>query len=424
MNPFSRNLQNVTDPSDWKQTKIPDLSQLDALQRCFICKEFLRAPVITGCNHTFCSHCIREYLVAHSKCPLCQSEQFESNLKRVILLEEIVSCYSSFRPLLLEYLKNDINDEEQTPRGIKRSVETTPEVIEILSDSESKSTPRSSPTTSSPPQKKAKVKSPPPKETILELNPLAPNSPVAPTIKETIPTPKDTVSCPVCSKTMTAEVLQTQHLDECLLIQAVASKHKPSQQPKKKPASISLFFQARKPVNREIPKPKVNHEQFYFNDVKNHKHEELKRLPKVDFNSLTTPKLKEKLSALKLPVQGTRHQLELRYNQYYILFNSNLDSNHPLPEKILKQRLNQWELSHLAFTSSASSSLFSSGSSLSNKSVTDKDFLVKLWMNTYREEFRELVQQARSSIKQTGPAQGLSGEVGPSAPEISPSAPC
>lgn len=391
MNPFTRNLENVTDPSDWRSTKIPDFSQFDTLQRCFICKEFLRAPVITGCNHTFCSHCIREYLVANSKCPLCQSEQFESNLKRNILLEEIVSCYSFFRPLLLDHLQEDVPTE--------KVVETTPEIIEILSDSESKLLSSASPKETTP--RKMKITPPPD-----DLEPTPKKMKISPNGNATSNS-QLTVTCPVCSKQMTAEHLQSQHLDECLLIKPSSPRITSSQIPKKKSASISLFFQPRKPVNR----PKMNHEQFYFNDVKNHKHEEVKRLPKVDFNSLTTPKLKEKMSALKLPVQGTRHQLELRYNQYYILFNSNLDSNHPVPEKILKQRLNQWELSHLAFTPSASSSLFSIGSSLSNKSLTDKDFLVKLWMDTYRQEFKELVKQAKNSIKQPAESKAAAENV-------------
>lgn len=306
-------------------------------------------------------------------------------------MEEIVSCYSFFRPLLLDHLKED--------GPIEKLVEHTPEIIEIISDSESKlpsssspkeATPRNVEADQEPSPRKMKI-TPPPND----FEPTPKKIKISPNGNST-PNSQLTVSCPVCSKQMTAEHLQSQHLDECLLVKPSSPRITSSQVPKKKAASISLFFQPRKPVN----KPKINHEQFYFNDVKNHKHEEVKRLPKVDFNSLTTPKLKEKLSALKLPIQGTRHQLELRYNQYYILFNSNLDSNHPVPEKILKQRLNQWELSHLAFTSSASSSLFSIGSSLSNKSLTDKDFLVKLWMDTYRQEFKELVKQAKSSIRQ------------------------
>lgn len=388
MNQFYNNLQNVTDPSDWKSTKIPDLSQLDSLQRCFICKEFLKAPVITGCNHTFCSRCIREYLVTNSHCPLCQTEQFESNLKRVILLEEIVSCFNSFRPLLLQLLKEDSTSENLESNSSNVSIldrkrpfqNEDSEIIEIVSDSD---------TSQELIVKKAKTEVPNQKYEM-----------------DAIPSREENVSCPICSQKMTADILQATHIDECLNGKSSSTKtnNVKLQSHKKKPSpklGISSFFQSTKSSNNgniRESKSKVDYENFYFNEASSHHHDEVKRLPKLDFSSLTTPKLKEKLSAIKLPSQGTRHQLELRYNQYHILFNSNLDSNHPIPEKLLKQKLNQWELSHLAFNSS-SLSLFSSRSSLSNKSITDKDFLVKLWKDTYKDEFKELVRSAKKFLK-------------------------
>lgn len=398
MNQFSKNLQNVTDPSEWKFTKIPELSQLDSLQRCFICKEFLRAPVSTACNHTFCSQCIREYLVINSHCPLCQTEQFESNLRRQILLEEIVACYSSFRPLLLSHLKEEdsgLNESERKSPGVANT-----EVIEVISDSDSAND-SSTVLGMEPANKKMKTECIP-----HEMNG---NSEIRSVeVKESIPSPQEMVSCPICSEQMTAELLQSEHIDDCLTGKKNFRKSKSPgittnyQSQKKRPNSktaISSFFQPIKPKSSQpANKPRIDHENFYFNEVKNHNREDIRRLPKLNFSSLTTPKLKEKLAAIKLPTQGTRYQLELRYNQYYILFNSNLDSNHPIPEKLLKQKLNQWELSHLAFSASSSTSLFSSRNSLSNKSITDKDFLVKLWVDTYKDEFKDLVTAAKKTM--------------------------
>ncbi|CUM45264.1 Postreplication repair E3 ubiquitin-protein ligase RAD18 [Debaryomyces fabryi] len=409
-NPFSKNLQSVTDPSDWESTKLPNLKELDSLQRCYICKEFLKAPVITSCNHTFCSHCIREYLIVNSHCPLCKAEQFESNLKRVILLEEIVLCYSKFRPILLELLKKEESEHaydkstspsSDTPSNLEESrkrASSDQEVIEISSDDNN--TPELSEISSEITKKKIKTEA-------------STNS------RNAIPTRNEMVECPICSEVMSADLLQTQHIDYCL-----SGKSQPSSsrftgtsalkyQTMKKRLSnkanngISSFFKPadnNKPITAAVGKfdlSKSDNQNFYFDEVSKHHHNDVKKLPKLDFGSLTTPKLKEKLSHLKLPVQGTRNQLELRYNHYYILFNSNLDSNHPLSEKVLRQKLNQWELSHLAFTNQGSTSTLFNNGSPSVKSITDKNFSVKEWLDANKNEFKSLVKAARASIKNT-----------------------
>lgn len=406
-NPFTKNLQNVTDPSDWESTKLPNLKELDSLQRCYICKEFLKAPVITSCNHTFCSHCIREYLIVNSHCPLCKAEQFESNLKRVILLEEIVLCFSKFRPILLELLKkeesNEAYDKNRSPfseipskdEDSRKRSSPDQEVIEISSDESN--TLELSEASNDVPKKKINAK-------------INSNS------RHAIPTRNEMVECPICAEVMSADLLQTQHIDYCLSGKSQPSSSRSAgnsslryqsmkrRQPNKTNNGISSFFKPadNKPIMAAADKldlSKTDNQKFYFDEVSKHHHNDIKKLPKLDFSSLTTPKLKEKLSHLKLPVQGTRIQLELRYNQYYILFNSNLDSNHPLSEKVLKQKLNQWELSHLAFTNQGSTSTLFNNGSPAVKSITDKNFSVKEWLDANRNEYKSLVKVARASIK-------------------------
>ena len=94
-------LSNITDPLDFKTTKIPQLFEIDSLLRCHICKEFLSAPMLTSCGHTFCSVCIRKYLIHTPKCPICAKELRESNLSRNVLLEQVVLSYRSVRDDLL-----------------------------------------------------------------------------------------------------------------------------------------------------------------------------------------------------------------------------------------------------------------------------------------------------------------------------------
>lgn len=300
-------MSGSTDPADWRSLRIPELEQLDSLQRCLICKGFLKAPVLTLCNHVFCSQCIRQHLLGNSNCPLCKKEQFESNLKRVIVLEEMVSCFEALRSRLLEATQETAATKEtaEAPKS--------PEVIDL--DSE----------------------------------------------------PDDgKVACPVCGDRMTANFLQRRHIDDCLL-----------GKPKKR--EISHFF--------SLSKKQRNHQNFYFGQALEH-HHEIKKLPKMDFASLSTAKIKEKLTALKLPTLGARPQLEARYNQYMVLHNANCDSSHPVLELELRLRLAQQERSHVANTPS-----------LSHKSISDKSFHPLLWRQKFKSEFAELIVAARLTLR-------------------------
>ena len=95
----------VSDPSDFSKTKLPQLSQLDSLLRCHICKDFIKVPVLTPCGHTFCSLCIRGYIDVKARCPLCLNELRESMLRGDILVNGVILCYKSLRGDLIEKLK-------------------------------------------------------------------------------------------------------------------------------------------------------------------------------------------------------------------------------------------------------------------------------------------------------------------------------
>ncbi|CAK9440130.1 uncharacterized protein LODBEIA_P42300 [Lodderomyces beijingensis] len=386
MSRFPSSLDDITDPSDFRTSKIPALEELDVLERCYICKEFFNAPVITSCNHTFCSQCIREYLITNNSCPLCKSEVYESNLKKDGLLEEIVRCYARIRPYLLSELRrgdegashdvsNAANGGESADAGATalRKLANSDAVVrntneEAGDDDDGGDEPAS---------KRRKVD-------VVE------------------PIDDGLVACPVCSRRMTAGKLQGTHLDACLSGQASkpASPH-PVGRSKKQP--ISSFFQH---VNTPSPPPAPSAPSVLpvskdlsarLEESSRHPPKEAKRLAKLDFASLSTVKLKEKLAHLHLPMSGNRNQLELRYNQYFVLFNSNIDSNHPVSERVLRQRLHKWELSHSSFSKKSGSSGFGNGS-LSSRSISDKNFSVSEWTSEYKSEFDDLVKSARKSM--------------------------
>lgn len=418
MNTFNKS-EHISDASEWQHTRLPALSDLDLLQRCFICKEFLKAPVIAPCNHTFCSRCIREYLLSQNLCPLCKIELFESNLKRDVLLEEIVTCFAQIRPHLLEMLsqKKELVIESSnlvSPPHIPNPIaDDSLEIVEVILDNDSIS------------DRDHLVK-----KQKLNLSSSRSSSPVP---LATIPGRKDLVLCPICGDSMSAHTLQTTHIDQCLSGKKPSTKPNETLSRKLGPtrSGITSFFRpmssesTHQMSHQERVQPAVEalpdnlgHSNYYFNSTIQQRNEQ--KLSRLDFLSLSTPKLKEKLAAVKIPTGGSRMQLELRYNQYYVIYNSNLDSSRPVLERELRQKLSQWERAHLAFAP-VTANLFnpSTRSTISKRLIADKNFLVLEWMETYKGEFKRLTRAARRSAKR-GPSLTLPpGEDHQKDPDIS-----
>lgn len=271
-----------------------------------------------------------------------------------------MSCYKDLRSELLELLTKDESTENLSPISAKEvlpQVQTDIEVVEISDE-----------------------------DTMKNL---------------------DQVQCPVCGQFMGAKRLQERHLDYCLKGEAepkatlAPRSSKPSKpiSSERKRGGISLFFLVQKRVRPSPPPQKqsehVDHLQFYFKEVEKH-HRDTKRLPKIDYSSLSITKLKEKLAALKLLTTGSRTQLELRYNQFYLLYNSNIDLSRPVSDLELRQKLNQWEKSHQGFSVAKSASNVY-GDELKYKALSDKDFPIKGWLTRYKAEYSELVRAARAS---------------------------
>ncbi|KNC48676.1 atypical/Alpha/MHCK protein kinase [Thecamonas trahens ATCC 50062] len=67
---------------------------------CPICTETLRAPALTPCRHTFCTHCIFQAVALKPECPLCRavlgSDDIHPNLLVQDLLDEM-DVYCPFR---------------------------------------------------------------------------------------------------------------------------------------------------------------------------------------------------------------------------------------------------------------------------------------------------------------------------------------
>nr|ACO14717.1 Postreplication repair E3 ubiquitin-protein ligase RAD18 [Caligus clemensi] len=54
--------------------------RLESILSCSVCYETIRDPVLTKCSHSFCSLCIRRYLLYKLQCPSCFHELHENDL--------------------------------------------------------------------------------------------------------------------------------------------------------------------------------------------------------------------------------------------------------------------------------------------------------------------------------------------------------
>ena len=113
---------DVSDSTDWLGTPLACLMPVEAAFRCHVCKDFYNSPMITSCNHSFCSLCIRRCLSVEGKCPVCRATDQESKLRGNWALRDAVDSFVKARSAILELARNPpIPPPRQLPP--KRKVE-------------------------------------------------------------------------------------------------------------------------------------------------------------------------------------------------------------------------------------------------------------------------------------------------------------
>ena len=330
----------VSDPSDWEKSKFPQLNELDAALRCQICKEFLKAPVLTTCGHIFCSICIRRTISDSNKCPVCLDETYESGLRKVLLLDSIVSWFDKNRAELLNALPLDhVNDSQNDDDSD----------IEVVT-----------------------------------ANGSAPKTDTkdAPNKDETL------TECPICGVFMPITEIQGKHIDQCLKDQANGSGAKATCPTKQ--VGMSGFFST-----KASPKKVETDLQLQPKAVKGKQ-----RLANLD-TSLSASKLKERMSALRIPTNGTRQQLEHRMKEYINLFNANLDSINPVDERILRDRLNKWEalISSKTNLNASDRVLNSPPITYDQQTIKRQKVERKKWNETNKSHYADLIKSARQNMQ-------------------------
>jgi E3 ubiquitin-protein ligase RAD18 len=114
-NKFKDNTNEVTNSTDWLETPLKSLATVEAALRCQICKEFYDTPLITSCEHTFCSLCIRRCLNQDGKCPVCRKDDQSSRLRHCKTLDELVQGFKLARPEVFAFATRPAATSQSLP---------------------------------------------------------------------------------------------------------------------------------------------------------------------------------------------------------------------------------------------------------------------------------------------------------------------
>jgi E3 ubiquitin-protein ligase RAD18 len=109
----------VHDSTDWLETPLKCLKAVEEAFRCQVCRDFFNSPMLTSCNHTFCSLCIRKCLSVDGKCPTCRAGDQVTKLRGNWSLRDAVDAFTSSRKTVLDFAK-------QTPTAFSGPTSASP----------------------------------------------------------------------------------------------------------------------------------------------------------------------------------------------------------------------------------------------------------------------------------------------------------
>ncbi|KAK6544531.1 E3 ubiquitin-protein ligase rad18 [Orbilia ellipsospora] len=404
------------DPTDWLKTSVPGLQALDTALACRVCKEYLNAPVVTSCGHTFCSLCIRRCLSSTQKCPACMTTDEESRLRRNPIVQEFLNSFIAVRKQMLELLAvkeeeekpisppepmlevegrrvekrssidfdDEIEEEEATDRrrGKRRKQEEAPMSSGELRRSTRSSSQRTNSKISS--QKSMIVID----DSDDDFNPDQGNSD-----NETKPTPRSKrgrparvpetptkesglVACPICNRSKTQDRIES-HVNRC--IEGRRSPSPPKAEDGAQASSASPL--KRQPISfSNVSKPlAIQHRPPYTEEEK-----QKLRLPKGNFSLTKEADIRKKLreNGIRVDVKGkeSKQVLWARLQEWTNIWNANLDSETPKTKLALVKELETNERHQQSQRPSI---------------VQDKEFARDEWGKDHKDEFDALVAAAK-----------------------------
>ncbi|KAI1463029.1 DNA repair protein rad18 [Daldinia caldariorum] len=342
--------EDVADSTDWLSTPLSGLAAVEATLRCQVCKDFYKTPMLTSCNHTFCSICIRRALSNDGKCPLCRVSEQEMKLRSNWSMEEVVVAFTKTRSDVLRFAKTsqdtiaepgkrklgDTEDEDSSSQRMgkrlrsstrlskSRSMEMTSEMARLEAD-----VPYQEPTDFEPDD--------------------------------------GLVACPICLQRM--KPLQVdRHLDTSCPgePQPERTPSKPSSRSTSIPNAFSSSSSPKKAPARTF-----------------------ERLPAINYSMLKEPQLRKKLQEQGISAAGSRQMLEKRHKEWTTIWNANCDSQYPRRKGELLHDLDVWErtVGSRAPTNSRTISL--------GAQIRDKDFDGAAWAAKHDSSFKDLIANAR-----------------------------
>lgn len=343
--------QELADPTDWINTELAPLKDIDSLLRCTICKDFYSNAVITTCCHTFCSLCIRRSLDSDGHCPTCRTPEQQPRLRRNVAVQELTDSFQGSRPHMLTVARRTQAEKDTIHTGKRKRQEA--EAEEILESSQSERKTRRSTRRPAPRSSQAVQRS----EPVLIDDSQDEHD-------ETFqPEPEDgLVPCPMCGKRMKEEQVFP-HLDRC---ETEQKQERVKQQP---PA----WRRSQQPTTDRPPPEK---------------------LPKLNYNLLKDTAFRQKLTELGVPSHGSRQQMQRRHMEWINIWNANCDSAYPKARSDLLRDLDIWERS--------------AGRPAGESRIMQKDFDGAAYAERNKQGFTDLLAQARASIakvKTKGPEQ-------------------
>ncbi|KAK0645528.1 hypothetical protein B0T16DRAFT_328734 [Cercophora newfieldiana] len=353
---------DVSDSTDWLGTPLAALAPVESAFRCELCKDFYNSPMITSCNHTFCSICIRRCLSQEGKCPLCRATDQESKLRGNWAMREAVEAFKQARDQILQFAKTPI--PTATPASPKRKAG---ELDDIEDGEPGSKRPRKS--TRSSKTRGAEATAAMAREEAHFQDEYR---------EEEDSEPDDgLVSCPICWTRMLPQKVD-RHLDT-----SCPGTPQPQPQPPQSSFSNNPYSHTLQASPRKSKPPE--------------------RLPALAYSMLKDTALRKKMSELGLSTAGSRQILERRHSEWVTLWNANCDSARPKKRSELLHDLDVWEktIGSRAPTQSRAANM--------GAQIKDKDFDGAAWAAKHDTSFKDLIANARRTRLQAEKGVGDKG---------------
>lgn len=358
---------DVPDSTDWLETPLRSLANVDSALRCQVCRDFYTTPMITSCSHTFCSLCIRRSLNNDGKCPACRAPEQEMKLRNNNAMEDLVDAFKRARPDVLEFARKPASTPATLPP--KRNFEQTEPDMEESSQ-----------------KRRRSERTRPSSQRVAPMPDDSDDDYIPGGLKDeenfhrvlSLITDNGLVKCPICGKRVKEGIIN-KHIDEGCPDEPQIKVTKPLD------GRPSRGFDRSPPPFEEIPKRP-------------------ERLAQLNYSMIKENPLRKKLTDAGLSAAGNRPLLERRYTEWITLWNANCDAAKPKSKGELKRELDIWEKTQ-------GGRVMVSSASQIGAQIRDKEFDGKAWSNKHDSDFQQLIANAKRKVKvQSTPTPSESNE--------------